>query len=392
MNTKPNAPADALPIELLETLVAFDTTSHKSNVALIQFVADYLARHGVVAKLIPNETGNKINLCASIGPVDAVGGIGLSGHTDVVPVSGQDWDTDPFELTAKDGRLYGRGAADMKGYLACVLAAVPDFAARRLKRPIHILFSYDEEIGCIGVRPMIERLGKDLPMPEIVFVGEPTGMEVVDAHKGPARWNVTVTGRAAHSSMAHLGVNAVHVSAQIIGELRTIEAELREKHRDDRFEPPYATLQVTTIEGGAASNIIPLSCKLGFEVRALPGVDVDAIERRVAQFAELHCLPAMRAVAEEAAIDIELVNYVPPFGARAGSQAVALALHLAGGNRTSAVSYATEAGLFQTAGPDTVVCGPGHIAQAHTANEWVAESELVSCMAFLGRLADWAEK
>lgn len=389
---KPDIPAETSPIELLEALVAFDTTSHKSNVALIRFVADYLGRHGIESKLIPNETGDKINLCATIGPADAGGGIGLSGHTDVVPVTGQDWDTNPFELTAKNGRLYGRGTTDMKGYLACVLAAVPDFAARPLKRPIHILFSYDEEIGCIGVRPMLARLGVDLPMPEIVFVGEPTGMEVVDAHKGPARWNVTITGRAAHSSMAHLGINAIHVAAQMIGELRRIEDELRNNHRDERFEPPYATLQVTTIEGGAASNIIPLSCSFGFEVRALPGVDVDAIERRVSHFARERCLPSMRTVAEEAAIDIELVNYVPPFAARPGSKAVALALHLAGANRISAVSYATEAGLFQNEGPDTVVCGPGQIAQAHTANEWVAESELAACMAYLKRLADWAEK
>ncbi|MBU1210767.1 MAG: acetylornithine deacetylase [Alphaproteobacteria bacterium] len=389
---KPNAPAETSPIELLEALVAFDTTSHKSNVALIRFVADYLGRHGIEAKLVPNETGDKINLYATIGPAAAGGGIGLSGHTDVVPVTGQDWDSDPFELTARNGRLYGRGTTDMKGYLACVLAAVPDFAARPLKRPIHILFSYDEEIGCIGVRPMLARLGSDLPMPEIVFVGEPTGMEVVDAHKGPARWNVTITGRAAHSSMAHLGVNAVHVAAQMIGELRRIEDDLRDNHRDERFEPPYATLQVTTIEGGAASNIIPLSCRFGFEVRALPGVDVAAIERRVSDFAHERCLPSMRAVSEAAAIDIELVNYVPPFAARNGSKAVALALHLAGANRISAVSYATEAGLFQTAGPDTVVCGPGQIAQAHTANEWIAESELAACMAFLKRLAEWAEK
>jgi len=239
---------------------------------------------------------------------------------------------------------------------------------------------------------MIERLGKDLPSPEIIFVGEPTGMEVVDAHKGPARWNITVSGRAAHSSMAHLGVNAIHFASEIIGELKRIEAELKETSRDERFEPPYATLQVTTIEGGTANNIVPVTCKLGFEVRALPGVDVEAIEKRVTDFATTQCLPAMREVAEEALIEIELANYVPPFGARPNSKAVALALNLVGDNSTSAVSYATEAGLFQSAGPDTVVCGPGFIAQAHTANEWIAISELEKCMAFLGRLADWAEK
>lgn len=391
MNNKPQTAARLSAVELLDTLVSFDTTSHKSNVALIEFVVDYLSGLGIKSQLLPNETGEKINLCASLGPLDAGGGIGLSGHTDVVPVTGQDWDTDPFKLTRKGDRLFGRGTTDMKGYLACVLAAVPDFAARTLKRPVHILFSYDEEIGCVGVRPMIARLGRDFPMPDIIFVGEPTSMQVVDAHKGPARWDLTVTGRAAHSSMAHLGVNSVHVAAEIIGELRRIEADLRETSRDERFEPPYATLQVTSIDGGTANNIIPLTCRIGFEVRALPGVDVAAIEQRIVEFARTRCLPAMHDVAEEAAVEIELSNYVPPYGARPNSDAVALALHLVGGNRTAAVSYATEAGLFQTAGPDTVVCGPGNIAQAHTANEWIEECELTACTAFLSRLADWCE-
>lgn len=381
----------ALHLELLERLVGFDTTSHKSNVHLIDFVAGYLASHGVHSHLIPNKAGDKINLCATIGPLEAGGGIGLSGHTDVVPVTGQDWETDPFTLTARDGRLYGRGTTDMKGYLACVLAAVPDFLSRNLARPIHILFSYDEEIGCVGVRPMIARLGEDLPMPEIIFVGEPTGMSVVDAHKGPARWEVTINGRAAHSSMAHLGVNSVHVACDLIGELRRIEAELKET-RNDRFDPPYPTLQVNSIKGGTATNIVPVSCSFCFDVRALPGVDVHAIEARLRAFADEQCLPSMRDVAPEASIKIDLVNYVPPFEARPQSAATTLAMQLIGGNATFAVSYATEAGLFQSAGPDTVVCGPGLIAQAHTANEWIAESELENCMKFMRRLADWASR
>lgn len=379
------------PVELLARLVGFDTTSRKTNAPLIGFVADYLASYGIDSVLLPDATGEKINLCATIGPRDCEGGIGLSGHTDVVPVTGQDWDSDPFALTERDGRLYGRGTTDMKGYLACVLAAVPDFVTRKLARPIHILFSYDEEIGCVGVRPMIARLGEDLPLPAIVFVGEPTGMEVVDAHKGPARWNVRVRGRAAHSSMAHLGVNAIHYAGALLTELRGIENRLRETSRDERFDPPFSTLQVTSIEGGTASNIIPVSCRLGFEVRALPGLDVHAIQNRLADYARTSCLPEMNAVADEADIEIELYNFVPPFGARTDSEAVSLALHLTAGNRTFAVSYATEAGLFQEAGPDTVVCGPGHIAQAHTANEWIAECELAACMAFMLRLADWAE-
>ncbi|MCH9806250.1 MAG: acetylornithine deacetylase [Alphaproteobacteria bacterium] len=384
-------PSALSALELLERLVAFDTTSHKTNVPLIKFVTDYLRRHGIDCHLIPNEAGDKINLCATIGPSDAGGGIGLSGHTDVVPVTGQDWQTDPFTLTVRDGRYYGRGTTDMKGYLACVLAAAPDFKSRDLSRPIHILLSYDEEIGCVGVRPMIAELGRDLPMPEIVFVGEPTGMSAVDAHKGPARWQVTVTGKPAHSSMAHLGVNAVHWAARLIDELTRIEQELRDTSRDERFMPPYSSLQITTITGGAASNIIPQSCTFGFEIRSLPGLDIYAIQSRLEAYAESVCLPQMREVCKQASIDFELVNYVPPYGARKNSKAVALALRLAGDNQTAAVSYATEAGLFQAAGPDTVVCGPGHIDQAHTANEWIAVSEIEKCMRFMKHLADWAQ-
>ena len=210
--------------ELLARLVAFDTTSHKSNIEIQRFIADYLAQHGVAAELITSDDGEKASLFATIGPRD-VGGVALSGHTDVVPVTGQAWDSDPFHLTEKDGRLYGRGTTDMKGYLACVLAAVPDFKRRTLKAPIHLAFSYDEEIGCIGVRPMIARLGRDLPRPRMVFVGGPTLMTVVDAHKGPVRWQATISGRAAHSSMAPLGVNAIHYASTLIGELAAIEAE-----------------------------------------------------------------------------------------------------------------------------------------------------------------------
>lgn len=376
--------------ELLARLVAFDTTSHKSNLALIAFVEDYLAQHGIRADLVPSADGQKASLYATIGPADT-SGVALSGHTDVVPVDGQEWSSDPFTLTERDGKLYGRGTTDMKGFLACVLASVPMFTARALQTPIHIAFSYDEEIGCIGVRPMIAELGRRLPKPRAVIVGEPTSMGVVDAHKGPVRWRVAVRGRAAHSSMAHLGVNAVTYAARLVGELERIEAELRDAPRDPRFDPPYATLQVTGISGGTASNIVPVSCAFGFEVRALPGLDTAAIEQRLRRFAEEHCLPQMRQVAPEASILIELANMVPPFAADPSSEVVPLALSLTGLNETFAVSYATEAGLFQDGGAPAVVCGPGCIAQAHTADEWIAVSQLDACMRFMARVADWAE-
>jgi len=379
------------PIELLTRLVGFDTTSHKSNLSLISFVEDYLAQHGIASRLVHNADGGKAALYATIGPAETRG-VALSGHTDVVPVDGQTWTSDPFTLTERDGRLFGRGSSDMKGFIACVLAAVPDLAARRLTVPVHLAFSYDEEVGCIGVRPLIAELGKNLIQPRLVIVGEPTSMSVVDAHKGPVRWHIEIKGRAAHSSMAPLGVNAITVAGKLLAELAKIEEELKRHPRSDRFDPPYATLQVTRINGGTATNIVPVFCRLDFDVRAIPGVDIGAIDQRIRDFAANECEPEMRNVAPEAGIEIAIANQVPPFGSGANSEAVALALYLAGQNETHAVSYATEAGLFQEAGSPAVVIGPGDIAQAHTADEWIAKDQLDACMAFLGRLGEWAER
>ncbi|MGH1419468.1 MAG: acetylornithine deacetylase [Hyphomicrobiaceae bacterium] len=375
--------------ELLARLVAFDTTSHKTNLPLIRFVEDYLAGYQIPTDLVLNDEGTKANLFATIGPTNT-SGICLSGHTDVVPVVGQNWDTDPFTVVEKNNKLFGRGTTDMKGFLACVLAAVPDFKSRPLKTPIHIAFSYDEEIGCVGVRPMLGAFGKSLTRPALTFVGEPTNMGVVNAHKGPIRWRVDITGRAAHSSMAPLGVNAIYYAGRIINELGNIERELIASPRDERFDPPYATLQITEIEGGTASNIVPVSCTFGFEIRALPGLKVDYITGRLEAFIENECLVDMRKTAPEADIKLTITNSVPPFSADAGTKAVELASHLTGSNRLSAVSYTTEAGLFQDADSPSVVIGPGDIAQAHTANEWLSIEQLVRCEAFMVRLADWA--
>jgi acetylornithine deacetylase len=385
--TNPHLTSSA--IALLERLVAFDTTSHKSNRALVTFVEDYLAEHGIASQLVPTDDGEKASLFATIGP-EGVPGIGLSGHTDVVPADPAAWTSDPFALREDGGRLYGRGTSDMKGYLACVLAMVPDFRRRALATPIHIVFSYDEETGCTGVRPMIDELGHRLPKPRAVIVGEPTSMAVVDAHKGPVRWQVDITGRAAHSSMPHLGANAISAAGRLLGFLAAVEQELAATPPDPRFTPPHPTLQVTEISGGIATNIVPAACMISFGIRAMPGLDVDALERRIAAFCETECLPPLRAVAPEAAIEMVQTNRVPPFAAGA-SDIVALALKLAQQNETKAVSYATEAGLFQTAGVPAVVCGPGDIAQAHTADEWIAISEIERCLGFLTRLADWAE-
>ena len=389
MNTPTRDPVSAA-CELLARLVAFDTTSHKSNIAIVRFVESYLAEHGIPSQLVPTEDGEKAGLFATIGP-EGIPGVGLSGHTDVVPVEGQTWNSDPFTVTERNGRLYGRGTADMKGFLACVLATVPDIKQRRLKVPIHIVFSYDEETGCLGVRPMIDEMGDRLVRPRMVIVGEPTSMRVVDAHKGPVRWQIEVKGRAAHSSMAHLGVNAITYASRLIAELDAIEQELKKRPPNPRFEPPYPTVQVTTITGGTATNIVPISVAFDCEVRTLPGFNPNEIEQRLRAVAETKCLPEMQAIAPEASITIEQTNAVPPFGADPNSDVVTLALKLTGQNETYAVSYATEAGLFQNAGAPSVVIGPGDIAQAHTANEWIAKDELGKCMGFLTRLADWAE-
>jgi acetylornithine deacetylase len=376
--------------ELLARLVAFDTTSHKTNIPLIEFVEGYLAGHGIASRRVPTADGLKSSLFATIGAGDG-GGIALSGHTDVVPVTGQAWDTDPFTLVERDGRLYGRGTCDMKGYLACCLAMVPELKARRLKTPFHLAFSYDEEVGCTGVRPMIAELGDSLPMPRYVFVGEPSTMAVVDAHKGPVRWRVELTGRAAHSSMPHYGVNAIAYAGRLLGELARREEELKSGLRIARFDPPYTTLQVTQIEGGTASNVVPVPCWFGWETRALPGFDPMTLERRLRAFAEAQCLAEMRRTAPEADIKITATNRVPAYAADAGSGIVPLTLKLAGQNETYAVSYCTEAGLFQDGGAPAIVCGPGDIAQAHTVNEFIRVEELAKCLAFLRRLADWVE-
>ena len=376
-------------LELLDRLVAFDTTSHKSNLALIRFVEDYLVHHKVASRLVRSPDGLKANLFATIGP-PGVPGVALSGHTDVVPVEGQAWDSDPFRLRDLGDRVAGRGTSDMKGFLACVLAAVPEFAAHPLRTPIHLAFSYDEEIGCVGVRPMIAEFGHGLPQPRMVIVGEPTSMAIVDAHKGPVRWQVEVHGRAAHSSMAHLGVNALTYAGRLLSELSRMEEALK-ADTSPRFDPPYATLQVTRMEGGTASNIVPVSAWFGFEARALPSTDIGKIERDLRNFAERRCLPEMRKVAREAKITIAQTNQVAPFIAAPNSELTALVLKLAGQNETFAVSYATEAGLFQEAGSAAIICGPGDIAQAHTANEWIAKAELEKCAAFLTRLATWCE-
>jgi acetylornithine deacetylase len=372
--------------ELLAKLVGFDTTSAKSNLALIDFVEGYLANHGIKAIRLSSDDGQKACLFATIG--EGEGGVGLSGHSDCVPVDGQRWTSDPFTLTERDGKLYGRGTCDMKGFIACVLASVPLFASRNLKEPIHIIISYDEEVGCAGVRPLIAKLGGDLPRPRAVVVGEPTSMQVIDAHKRIDVYRTSVTGKEAHSSLPSMGVNAISVAAELVSELDRLAEEIATAENDPRFEPSHSTLSVVQIEGGTAPNIVPRDCEFRWQVRSLPSTPADAASRDLAAFAESAVLPTMRQVAPDASIKTETQTSVPSFSANPQSDAVALAMALTGANTTNAVSYATEAGLFEGAGCPAVVCGPGDIAQAHAADEFVAVAQLKTCMKFLADLTD----
>jgi acetylornithine deacetylase len=378
--------ADITARELLAQLVAFDTTSAKSNLPLIAFVEDYLQGHGIASTRVLSPDGEKADLFATIG-APGKGGIGLSGHSDCVPVEGQRWTSDPFTLTERAGKLYGRGTCDMKGFLACVLAAVPLFKSRKLREPIHIVVSYDEEVGCTGVRPLIARLGKDLPRPRAVIVGEPTSMLVIDSHKRIDAYRTRVTGREAHSAMPELGVNAISAAAALVCELDRLGAAIAKRQYDPRFEPPFSTISVGTIKGGTAPNIVPKHCEFQWQVRSLPSAAPAEVPRDLAAFAATSLLPRMQQ-SSEAAIETEAQGSVPAFVASPHSEAVALALQLTSAETAHAVSYTTEAGLFEQAGCPSVVCGPGDIAQAHAADEFVSIDQLDACKAFLEALAD----
>ena len=372
--------------EMLARLVAFDTTSRDGNIPLIEFVEDYLDGWGVPHLRVDYEPGKKTNLYATIGP-DSAGGIVLSGHTDVVPVDGQAWTFDPFALTERNGRLYGRGSCDMKGFLAVALAMVPQFKARPLKTPIHLALSCDEEVGCKGVRPFVAHLRDHLPRPRAVIVGEPTSMQVVNAHKSAITFSTEVTGHEAHSSCSHLGVNAIMVAGELLAELNRIRRDVEAQgDPSGRFDPPHSTVHVGLIEGGTAKNIIPRRCAFQWETRLLPHADPRAVPARFEAFAR-GLEPAMQAVAPASGIENKTVNMVPGLASETESPAEHLALHLAEGNGTHAVSYCTEAGLFREIGIPSVICGPGSIEQAHKPDEYVEIAQLQKCEAFMRKLA-----
>lgn len=375
--------------EMIAKLVSFDTTSRNSNLDLIAFVESYLSDHGVGCRLVANEDDTKASLFATLGPADKAGGIVLSGHTDVVPVDGQDWTSDPFKVVEREGRLFGRGTSDMKSFIGAALAAVPDFLARGPHIPVHFALSYDEEIGCLGVRPMIDSIIRTLPKPQVVIVGEPSDMKVVNAHKGIRSYNTVVTGLEFHSSQTHQGVSAIQYAAELISHLMMLGAEMRERgDASGRFHPPYTTVNVGIINGGTAVNIIPRSCSFLWEYRSLPDADADEIINRFNAFAENDVLARMRAVFPGATIETVSRASSPGLAPEDGSSAETLVMRLAQCNSAEAVSYNTEAGLFQLADIPTVVCGPGSIDQAHKPDEFIALSQIAECERFMARLAE----
>ncbi|WP_046079903.1 acetylornithine deacetylase [Halomonas sp. HG01] len=379
--------------QFLERLVGFPTVSRDSNLDLIAFIEAWLNDHGVEHWRVDSDDGTKANLLARIGPA-VEGGVVLSGHTDVVPVDGQPWSTDPFTLTDKgDGRLYGRGTCDMKAFIACALAEVPRWVELELDAPIYLAFSYDEEIGCVGAPRMIERLMADHPRPAAVFVGEPTLMEPVVAHKGATNLRTTVTGRASHSSQVNQGVSAIHVAARLVTYIEDVMSELRAEGRvDEAFNVVHSSLHVGKIQGGTAINIMARECSFEWEIRHLPSDRFEDLFGRIEACAE-RLQAEMRERAPDAGIHTERLNVtVPALADDNNAEVLSLCRDLVGEAPAGAVAYATEAGQFQRAGLPTVICGPGSISQAHQPDEYLEIAQLEAGSAFMRALGERLEK
>lgn len=374
--------------QLLERLVSFDTTSRNSNLGLIGFIRAYLDGLGVPYRVSTDASGEKANLHAIIGPQQA-GGLALSGHVDTVPVDGQSWSSDPFTLRKEGGKLFARGSCDMKGFVAACLSAVPDLQALPLLRPVHLFISYDEEVGCHGVQRLIQDLDESGLRPELCVVGEPSGMKPILAHKGKLNVNVAVRGLPGHSSEPARAVNAVHAAAEAIAwvarEARRLQAE---GPFEDGFDPPHTTIHVGTVQGGTILNIVPESAAFTMEWRPIPGDSpYRHLDRMRAWIAE-NIEPAMKAVHPDCGFTYEIALEMPGMALPADHALTSLVKQITGSNATGKVAYGTEGGFFQEAGISTIICGPGHIAQAHQPDEWIAESELESCDRFIRRIAD----
>lgn len=373
----------------LEKLVAFDTTSRNSNLELINTVKEYLDALGLQSWLTLNPEGNKANLFATLPASngETQGGIVLSGHTDVVPVDGQDWHSDPFQLVEKDGLLYGRGTCDMKGFIASALALLPEWTKQQRHKPIHFAFSYDEEIGCAGAPVMIEELKKRGQRVDGCVVGEPTSMRVVVAHKGINLFTCKVHGKAAHSSLTPRGCNAIEHAARLICHIRDLADYYRQQGPfDDKYDVPFTTMTTNLIEGGIAVNTIPEACTFKYEFRNLPGIPVEEIQSKVESYVQEELLPRMQKEFPEAKVEITSNSRAPGLEASEKAAITALVRALTRDNEVRKVAYGTEAGLFEQIGIPTIVCGPGNIEQAHKPNEFISLEQLDECDNFLRKL------
>lgn len=373
---------------MIERLIAFDTTSRNSNLDLIHYVRDYLADLGVAVSLVHDAEGRKANLYATLGPGDRPG-IALSGHTDVVPIDNQDWHRDPWQVSEHDGRLFGRGTSDMKSFIAVALAHAPRFLEGELETPLHLCFSYDEEVGCKGVPRLLDFLASQPVKPAMCVVGEPTEMKVVTGHKGKSSICCHVRGKEAHSSLAPYGVNAVNAAARVVGFIADLAArKAAEGPFDHDFDVPYTTVHTGTIEGGTQLNIVPGHCRFEFEFRYLPQDDPAALLDEVKRYAEAEVAPAMQAIDPATGFTWEQLSGFPGLDLAPDAEVITLAKALSGGNDTGKVAFGTEAGLFDHSGIPTVVCGPGSIDQAHKPDEFIALEQVALCERFMERLEE----
>ena len=375
-------------IQILANLIGFNTTSQNSNLELIYYVRDYLSTYGVDSDLVYDELGDKANLYATIGPTH-IGGMMLSGHTDVVPVEGQQWSIDPFVLNQTEGKIFGRGSADMKGFIACVLDKVPEIVKADLCKPIHIALSYDEEVGCIGVRGLLSTMESMTVLPAMAIIGEPTNMDIVVAHKGKRAIRVVVNGASSHSEYPTAGVNAIDFASRLVAHIGTLQKQIAsEGPFDAGYQVPYSTLHVGTIKGGTALNIVPNRCSFDFEIRYLPGHDGDLLIDLIREHAENKLEPEMRTKNSDTGIEFEELYGYPPLITESSDSIVKfLLLLLEDRSKVEKISFGSEAGLFSSrVGIPSVVCGPGSIMQAHKADEYVTMDQLKVCSSMLDRL------
>ena len=371
---------------ILADLVAFPTVSSDGNLELVAYVAELLGNAGAAVSITRDETGSKANVFATLGPAGD-GGIVLSGHTDVVPVEGQAWSGDPFAMTERDGLLYGRGTCDMKGFVAACLAMAPAFAATELRRPLHFAFTYDEESGCFGARALMAEIARSGLRPAVAIIGEPTGMRVIEGHKGCYEYTTAFTGLEGHGSEPDRGVNAVEYAARYIARLLDIAERLKPRApAGSRFEPPWTTLQIGSIAGGVARNVIAGQCTVEWEMRPVQASDAAFVKADIGAYVDEVLLPAMKAVSPDAGIVTHTVGEVEGLQVVSQSEARDLVFALTGGNSADVVAFGTEAGLYQAAGMSAVICGPGSIEQAHKPDEYIALDQLAACLGMLEKL------